>query len=87
MSILGTASIVETVDEDDVVGALVATTLRVADLVLATDIPHSDSDVLVFHRLDSESDGSSSSSSSSCRTQRCWTQLVENDCLASVVSF
>ena len=52
-----TVAIVAVDDEDDALGVLEVMPPERADLVLATDIPHCELDVLVLHRLDVEAWG------------------------------
>jgi hypothetical protein len=47
-----TVAIVAVDDEDDTLGVLEVMSPERADLVLATDIPHGELDVLVLHGLD-----------------------------------
>ena len=53
-SLDNTVTIVAVDDEDDTLGVLEVVPPQGADLVLATDIPHSEGDVLVLYRLNVE---------------------------------
>ena len=62
-TVLGTTLVINTLlivgidDEDDTLGVLVVVTPQRTDLVLTTDIPHGEGDVLVLDSLDVETDG------------------------------
>jgi hypothetical protein len=54
LTLVHTIPIVGVDHEDDTLRVLVIVTPQRADLVLATDIPHCEADVLILHRLDVE---------------------------------
>jgi len=57
LGIISTIAIVGINDEDKTLGVLVVMAPQWADLILATDIPHGEADVLVLDGLDVESNG------------------------------